>query len=88
MLGGTYFWRKADPVEALAHFGHLLQGQLLSPRLHPVNGAVVECFTGQIHNLWERMRECKKESEGEGVGESGQERDQEREVEGKESKRE
>lgn len=46
-----YLGRQPDAVEALPHFGHLLQGQPLSSGLHPVDGTVVKGLAGQIHHL-------------------------------------
>lgn len=49
--GEPYLGRQPDAVEALPHFGHLLQGQPLSSGLHPVDGTVVKGLAGQIHHL-------------------------------------
>lgn len=49
----AHLGRKPDSVKTLAHFWHFFQGEFLSAGFHPVNGAVVEGFTGQVDNLLE-----------------------------------
>jgi len=63
--GGGYLRGQAYPVEPLAHPGHLLQGEPLASRLHPVDGAVVERMAPQEHHLT-RVQEgsCTAESMG------------------------